>query len=107
MERLVPEESVRGRLNSAIFDELCRGVFISKTTALFVSAIEHLKGRGAECVILGCTEIPLIITPENSPLPTLDSTRLLAQYAVAEALHASPISLKAGWLEVRTAKESI
>ena len=75
LERLVPDEPTRMRLNSAIFDELCQGVFKSETTALFVDAIRQLKERGAECVILGCTEIPLIITPDNSPLPTLDSTR--------------------------------
>jgi amino-acid racemase len=102
LERLVPDESTRVLLNAAIFDELCQGIFRSETTALFVGAIEQLKKRGAECVILGCTEIPLIITPENSPLPTLDSTRLLATYAVAEALHDSPIIAQSGWLQIRT-----
>lgn len=101
LERLVPDEATRGRLNTAIFDELCQGIFTPETTTLFVGAIEQLKQRGAECVILGCTEIPIIITPENSPLPTLDSTRLLARYAVAEALHDSPITAKSGWLPVR------
>lgn len=101
MERLVPDEATGERLNSAIFDELCQGIFKAETTELCVRAIEALKGRGAECVILGCTEIPLIITPANSPLPVVDSTRLLAQYAVAEALHDSPIAKRAGWLEVR------
>ncbi|MBI3835999.1 MAG: amino acid racemase [Planctomycetes bacterium] len=105
MERLVPDESTRERLNSAIFDELCRGTFTSETTALFVHAIQQLKDRGAECVILGCTEIPLIITPTNSPLPTLDSTRLLAKYAVAEAVNDTSIAIKSGWLQVRTAPE--
>jgi aspartate racemase len=105
MERMVPDESMRTRLNSAIFDELCQGIFTPQTTALFVQAIQELKTRGAECVILGCTEIPLIITPANSPLPTLDSTRLLATYAIAEALHPAPIAAKSGWLEVRTPTE--
>lgn len=101
LERLVPDEATRMRLNSAIFDELCQGVFRPETTTLFVEAIRQLKERGAECVILGCTEIPLIITPQNSPLPTLDSTRLLARYAVAEALHHEHIVAKSGWLQVR------
>src|SRR5687768_10206876 len=82
MARLVPEEPMRERLDAAIFDELCQGIFNAQTTELFLQAIKELKSRGAECVILGCTEIPLIVTPENSPLPILDSTRLLARYAV-------------------------
>lgn len=78
LERLIPDEPVREKLNAAIFDELCQGIFRAPATKLFIAAIADLKARGAECVILGCTEIPLIITPENSPLPVLDSTRLLA-----------------------------
>lgn len=97
---LIPDEPMRERLNAAIFDELCQGIFQAETTALFLRAIEELKSRGAECVILGCTEIPLIVTTANSPLPTLDSTRLLAKYAVREALNERSITLKAGWLAV-------
>jgi len=98
-ERLVPDESTREQLNTAIFDELCNGIFNKSTTDLFLSAIEDLKSRGAECVILGCTEIPLIVTPENSSLPTFDSTRLLAKYAVREAIGDRPLT-KTGWLTV-------
>ena len=101
LERLIPEEPMRERLNDAIFDELCQGVFEEQTTELFLQAIRDLKAKGAECVILGCTEIPLIVTSTNSPLPTLDSTRLLARYAVREALNEDPITTKGGWLEVR------
>lgn len=100
LERLVPDEPMRERLNAAIFDELCMGIFNTGTTDVFLGAIEELKSRGAECVILGCTEIPLIVTPENSPLPALDSTRLLAKYAVLEAISDRPIDIKAGWLPV-------
>jgi aspartate racemase len=100
LERLIPDEPMRERLNAAIFDELCQGVFNEQTTDLFIQAIADLKSKGAECVILGCTEIPLIITPANSPLPTLDSTRLLAKYAVREALNERPITIKAGWLPI-------
>ena len=101
VERLVPEEAVRQRLNAAIFDELCQGIFTRDTTGLFVQAIDDLKARGAECVILGCTEIPLIVTSENSSLPILDSTRLQARYAVREALRARPSLLsRPGWLSV-------
>jgi aspartate racemase len=88
------------QLNAAIFDELCLGIFNSSTTNLFLGAIDDLKSRGAECVILGCTEIPLIVTPENSSLPTLDSTRLLAKYAILEALSNQPLQTNSGWLPV-------
>lgn len=98
-ELLVPDEPARERLNAAIFDELCNGIFNTGTTDYFLKAIEDLKSRGAECVILGCTEIPLIVTPENSSLPTLDSTRLLAKYAVLEAVSDRPLT-KTGWLPV-------
>ena len=100
MERLIPEELMRERLNAAIFDELCQGVFSPPTTQLFLTWIRDLEAKGAECVILGCTEIPLIVTPGNSPLPTLDTTRLLAKYAVREALDDSPIKNRAGWLKI-------
>jgi aspartate racemase len=100
VEQLVPDETMRARLNAAIFDELVQGVFTDETTALFVRAIAGLESQGAECVILGCTEIPLIITAENSPLPTLDSTRLLATYAVREAVSERPIEQRTGWLPI-------
>jgi aspartate racemase len=98
LERLIPEESVREKLNTAIFDKLCQAIFDDESTQLFLNAIADLKARGAECVILGCTEIPLIVTAANSPLPILDSTRLLAKYAVKEALSDQPIEIYAGWL---------
>lgn len=100
LERLIPDEPARERLNTAIFDELCQGVFKESTTQIFLSAIETLKARGAECVILGCTEIPIIVTPQNSSLPVLDSTRLLARYAVREAVNERPITVTSGWLPV-------
>jgi aspartate racemase len=102
LEKLVPDEPTREQLNAAIFDELCLGIFNASTTDVFLGGIEDLKSRGAECVILGCTEIPLIVTDENSPLPAFDSTRLLAKYAVREAVSERPISLKSGWLAVST-----
>lgn len=100
LERLIPHETTRARLNAAIFDELCQGIFAPETTDVFVHAIADLKAAGAECVILGCTEIPLIISDANSPLPTLDSTRLLASYAVREAVSERPIESRTGWLPI-------
>jgi len=98
VERSIPDEAVRERLNDAIFDELCNGIFREETTRLFQEAIDGLRARGADCVILGCTEIPLIITSANSTLPVLDSTRLLARHAVLEALNDGPIAAESGWL---------
>ena len=100
LERIVPDEPVREQLNTAIFDELCQSIFNAETTQLFVNAIEDLQARGAECVILGCTEIPLIVTEVNSPLPVLDSTRLLAKYAVNEAISDRPIEMSSGWVAI-------
>jgi aspartate racemase len=98
LERMIPEKPVRERLHAAIFDELCQGVFKADTTALFLRAIDDLRARGAECAILGCTEIPLIVTQENASLPVLDSTRLLARHAVIEALSDAPDLPGSGWL---------
>jgi aspartate racemase len=98
LEHSIPEESMREKLNKAIFEELCQGIFRAQTTRLFLEAIDDLRSKGADCVILGCTEIPLIITSDNAPVPVLDSTRLLAKYAVFEALNDQPITINAGWL---------
>ena len=65
-----------------------------------VSAAAELKQRGAECVILGCTEIPMVLTEENSPLPPVDSTRLLARRAVDLCMAGSFPGAKNGWLAV-------
>ncbi len=98
MECLIPDESTRERLNDAIFDELCRGIFEPETTERFLRAIDALKARGAECVVLGCTEIPLIVTAANAPLPVLDSTRLLARDAVRAALAEPALAVRDGWV---------
>ena len=100
LERLIPDEATMKLINTAIFDELCLGIFDKSTTDMFLGAIDDLKSRGAECVVLGCTEIPLIVTDQNSSLPTFDSTRLLAKYAVLEAVSERRIEMKSGWLPV-------
>jgi aspartate racemase len=100
IRRLIPPEAQREAINRAIFDELCLGVFEEATTARFVSAIDDLRAAGADCVILGCTEIPLIIDDRNSPLPVLDSTRLLARYAVSEAMSDQPLQTGPGWISI-------
>ena len=100
IERLVPPAPRREQIDRAIFDELCLGRFEPPTTALFVESIRDLAEAGADCAILGCTEIPLIVNDDNSPLPVLDSTRLLARYAVREALSDREIRSTDGWLEI-------
>ena len=85
-------------INRAIFEELCQDRFLPDTTARFIDAIADLRAAGADCAILGCTEIPLIINDANSPLPVLDSTRLLASYAVREAIADRSLSTAGGWI---------
>lgn len=96
---VTPGDATMQDIDKAIFDKLCQGVFDLETTHRFIEAIRELKQAGADCAILGCTEIPLIISPSNSPLPPLDSTRLLARYAVAEAISDDDIRSSGGWLE--------
>jgi aspartate racemase len=100
LDLVVPSLDDQAEINRAIFDELCQGNFPSATTDRFVRVIRDLKDAGADCAILGCTEISLIISEQNSPLPVLDSTRLLAAYAVREAIDPSPIP-PSGWIPVR------
>jgi aspartate racemase len=107
LDLLIPDDAMRRRLNAAIFGELVQGIFTAETTNLFVRAIADLKSAGAECVILGCTEIPLIITAANSPLSALDSTRLLATYAVREAVSERPMGRRTGWLPVEQVARTI
>jgi aspartate racemase len=74
----VPTAEERHQINGIIFDELCSGKLTDRSRSIFVSIISRMKSEGCDAVALVCTEIPLLITPDSSPLPTLDSTRLLA-----------------------------
>ncbi len=89
--RKIPDDDDRAFINETIFSELCSGVFTEATRARFVSIIDKLKGEGCDAVALVCTEIPILIAPEDSPLPTLDSTRLLGRAAVEVALGERPM----------------
>ncbi|MDQ4087543.1 MAG: amino acid racemase [Pseudomonadota bacterium] len=84
----IPEKAERQRIHDIIFDELCLGIFTDASRAEYVRIIAKLADRGCDSVALVCTEIPLLITAEVSPLPILDSTRLLAAAAVEVALGA-------------------
>ena len=81
-----PNADERAEINRIIFDELVYGVFKPESVAYFQQVIERLRDQGCDAVILGCTEIPLIINDGNSALPTLDSTRLLARAALHRAV---------------------
>ena len=85
IEHRIPEVKDRERINEIIFDELIRGRFSTEARAYFEKVIDGLKNQGCDAVVLGCTEIPLLVTQESSPLPTLDSTRLLARAALKKA----------------------
>jgi aspartate racemase len=82
----IPGADQRQRINQIIFDELVNGQFLPQSLAYFVEAIQSLKEQGCDAVVLGCTEIPLLVVPESSPLPALDSTRLLAKAALRKAI---------------------
>jgi aspartate racemase len=86
-----PEPDERAIIDRIIFEELCQGIISEASRSQYVRIIERLKRDGCDAVALSCTEIPLLVTPEVSPLPTLDSTRLLARAAVAVALGKAPM----------------
>jgi aspartate racemase len=82
----VPDPDDRARINAVIFDELVYARFDESSRRYFQEVIRQLGERGCDAVVLGCTEIPLLITDGDSPLPALDSTRILARAALREAI---------------------
>jgi aspartate racemase len=85
LEQRIPGAEQRERINAIIFNELVNGQFLPRSLEYFVEVIRAMKDEGCDAVVLGCTEIPLLVTPELSPLAVLDSTRLLAKAAVRKA----------------------
>ncbi|MBN2975604.1 aspartate/glutamate racemase [Pseudomonas fluorescens] len=83
---LVPDADERKEVHRIIYEELCVGVISDTSRRTYQRVIESLAARGAQAIILGCTEIGLLIKPEHSELPLLDTTELHAQAAVAFAL---------------------
>jgi aspartate racemase len=81
-----PNAAEREEINRIIMDELVYGVCKPEAVAYFQRVMARMKSAGCDAVVLGCTEIPLIMNDSNSPLPTLDSTRLLAQAALRRAV---------------------
>ena len=86
LEYLRPNAAECAEVNRIIMDELVCGVFRPEAIACFQRVIGRMKDAGCDAVVLGCTEIPLIMNDSNSPLPTLDSTRLLARAALHRAV---------------------
>ncbi|HEX4648371.1 MAG TPA: amino acid racemase [Steroidobacteraceae bacterium] len=89
LEYVRPNAAERAEINRIIFEELIAGVFTPEAIASFRRVMDRMKDERCDAVVLGCTEIPLIINDSNSPLPTLDSTRLLARAALRRAAPAS------------------
>lgn len=87
----LPDADERHDINEIIFAELVNGIFSDPSRQRYIEIIEQLRDRGCDAVALVCTEIPLLITPADSPLPTLDSTRLLARAALEVATGQQPM----------------
>jgi aspartate racemase len=81
----LPSPLDRARIDQIIFDELVNGIFRADSLGVISGAISRMKAEGCDAVVLGCTELPLLIGNESSPLPVLDSTRLLARAALRKA----------------------
>ena len=86
LEFVRPETAEREEFNRITMDELVYGVFKPEAIAYFQQVIGRMKEEGCDAVVLGCTEFPLIMNDSNSPLPTLNSTQLLARAALRQAV---------------------
>lgn len=90
LEVLVPEPDDRRTVHQVIYRELCAGIIDAGSRSAYVRIIEDLAARGAEAVILGCTEIGLLVRQEDTPIPLFDTTAIHARAAVARALQDLP-----------------
>ena len=88
IEYVRPTDDERREIDRIIMDELVYGVFRPESVTYFQLVIRRMKDEGCDAVVLGCTEIPLVISNRNSPLPVLDSTRLLARAALRKSVAA-------------------
>ena len=86
ISREIPDEADREKINEIIFKELVNGIFAEESRLYLNEVASRLKERGCDALVLGCTELPLIVRPDDCPLPTLDSTRLLARAALRKSL---------------------
>lgn len=88
IEKVIPSDEDRAKVDGIIFDELVYGRFESVSRRFFGRVIRRLQKAGCDAVALSCTEIPLLVGEADSPLPVLDSTRTLARAALREAISA-------------------
>lgn len=86
LEVIVPNEEERKIVHEIIYNELCLGIINEKSKEVYLKIIDNMIKHGAEAVILGCTEITLLITQENCSIPVYDTTRIHAESAVDFAL---------------------
>ena len=86
IETLVPESEDRSLIHRVIYDELCKGDIREASREAYAAVIARLRDRGAEAVILGCTEITLLVRPQDSVLPIFDTTRIHCEVALDRAL---------------------
>ena len=91
IDAVVPDEADRDLVNTVIFDELLNGVITEASRRAYLRIIDRLAARGCDAVALVCTEIPLLITPDVSTLPTLDSTSLAAHAAFDVCVGREPL----------------
>jgi aspartate racemase len=87
IEHVRPRDDERDEIDRIIMDELVLGIARPEAVSYFQHVMARMKDAGCDAVVLGCTEIPLIMNDANSPLPTLDSTRLLARAALRRAVN--------------------
>jgi aspartate racemase len=86
IEPVIPSDEQRSAIDRIIFDELVKGRIVESSRDLFRRVTSDLAAGGCDGVVMGCTEIPLILRSEDVDVPLLDSTRLLARAALHEAL---------------------
>ncbi|MCR9139846.1 MAG: aspartate/glutamate racemase family protein [Alphaproteobacteria bacterium] len=88
LEVVLPNADARAAIHRIIYEELCQGKVLQPSAVLFADIIADLAGAGAQAVILGCTEITMIVDPATAALPTYDTTALHATAAIKRALAA-------------------
>jgi len=90
---LVPDAADRAEVHRIIYDELCRGVILEESRQVYRDVIERLVAAGAEGVILGCTEIELLVSRADSPVPVFPTTRLHVEAALSASLQPAPVAI--------------
>lgn len=94
LDVVIPDEDERADIHRIIYDELCLGTVNAVSAARFRQVIDHMKWAGCEAVILGCTEITMLVSADTAALPVFDTTALHAQAAVALSLQGELLGLK-------------